>query len=53
MWKRFLRLPQEEKGQALTEYVLIISLVAIALVGGLGLVQAAIQTTFNNIIAAL
>jgi pilus assembly protein Flp/PilA len=47
------RLVNEEDGQGLVEYVLIIALIAILLVGGLGLVQGAIGGQFTAIDAAL
>lgn len=50
LFKSFTR---DEKGQALTEYGLIIALVALLLVAGLGLLTGALQTLFTNIANAL
>ena len=44
---------KDEKGQALTEYALIISLVAVALITILGLMTGAIQGIFQSIIDAI
>jgi len=40
---------REESGQALVEYALIISLIAVAAVIGLGLVSGAIDNIFTTI----
>lgn len=42
-----------EEGQGLVEYALIIALVAILLVGALGLLKGGISNTFNTIAANL
>lgn len=42
-----------EEGQGLVEYALIIALVAILLVGALGLLKGGISNTFNTITANL
>ncbi len=41
--------PKNEKGQALTEYGLIIALVAIVLIAGLGLLTGGLQAIFQSI----
>lgn len=43
---------RSEEGQALSEYGLILALVAVALVGALGLLAAGISGVFDDIIAA-
>ncbi len=49
----FLMLPRDEEGQALTEYGLILALVAIALIAGLTALAMALTGTFNRITSAL
>ncbi len=44
---------KDEKGQALTEYGLIIALVAILLIGGLGFLTGALNGVFTAIQTAL
>ncbi len=41
---------KDEKGQALTEYGLIIALVAVFLITALGLLAGGLEGTFNDII---
>lgn len=43
------RFPREEKGQALTEYGLIIALVAVVLVGALIAMSGALEGIFDGI----
>ena len=48
--KNFLkRLWQEEKGQDLIEYALLIALIALAAVVGMGSLATAINTEFTNL----
>jgi pilus assembly protein Flp/PilA len=42
------RLWKEEEGQDLTEYALLLVLVALAAIGSLGVLATAINNTFNN-----
>ncbi len=46
-------LPRDEEGQALTEYGLILALVAIALIAGLGALAAALTGVFDRVTGAL
>ncbi len=46
--RNFMECPREE-GQTLTEYALIIALVAILLIAGLGVLRGSIQNVFNKI----
>lgn len=51
---QFLRkFKKEEKGQALTEYGLIIALVAILLIASLGFLTGALQGIFTTITDAI
>ena len=50
--KWFARFQQEE-GQGLVEYALIIALVAVVLIAGLVALQGGIETAFTNITASL
>jgi pilus assembly protein Flp/PilA len=49
----FENLYEDESGQGMVEYALIIALVAVALITVLGLLNGGIQNTFNNIINKL
>ena len=49
----FAGIRDEDEGQTLVEYALIISLVSIALVVGLGLLAGGIGGTFTKIISSL
>ena len=61
MWTNFIvkatnalaGIRDEDEGQTLVEYALIISLVSIALVVGLGLLATGIGGTFTKVIAKL
>lgn len=53
MLKLFKRLVKEESGQGLTEYALIISLIAIVVIAVLGLLGDQIKSVFNKITGAL
>jgi len=47
------RVRDEDEGQTLVEYALIIALIAVLLVGALGLLRGGIEGTFNDIIGVL
>ena len=49
----FVRVNDEERGQGLVEYGLIIALIAIVLVVALEGVEGALTTVFGNIVAEL
>ncbi|HUW32998.1 MAG TPA: Flp family type IVb pilin [Planctomycetota bacterium] len=51
--KTLRKLFKKDDGQSLVEYALIISLVAIALVAGLGVLQGGISDTFDMIVTSL
>ena len=51
LWLR--NLLEDQEGQTLAEYGLIIALVAILLIGGLGVLTGALQDTFDTIGAGL
>lgn len=53
MIKHFLAAMKDEKGQALSEYGLILALIAVICVGALGLLGTNVNTTLGNIAAAL
>ncbi len=48
MKKFFVRLWKEEEGQDLTEYALLLVLVALAAIGSLGVLANAINNTFSK-----
>ncbi|MDA8235372.1 MAG: Flp family type IVb pilin [Clostridia bacterium] len=47
------RLWKDEEGQGMTEYALIIALVAVLLIGALGLLKDDIEAVFTRITTAL
>ncbi|MED4204589.1 Flp family type IVb pilin [Neobacillus mesonae] len=49
MYKKMKDLVVKEEGQALTEYGLIIALVALVVAGGLTLLSGQLNTLFDNI----
>ncbi len=51
--KRFIQFLKDRKGQGLTEYALIITLVAIAVIAALTLLGGGVTTTLNNIVGSL
>ena len=53
MLKKLMAKMQNEEGQGLVEYALIIVLVSVALVGALGLLTGGISGAFDRIIAVL
>ncbi len=53
MWKGLLRWLRKDEGQGLTEYALIIALVAIAVIAALTLLGGGVTTTLNNIVGSL
>ena len=53
MKEKLLGLIQDEKGQAMTEYGLIIALVAVVVIAALGLMGDGIKANFEKITAKL
>jgi Flp pilus assembly pilin Flp len=53
LWNFLLLVWQGEQGQGLTEYVLLVFLLAIALIVSVGAVGFALQGTYGTIIAAI
>ena len=51
--KRLFASLQQEEGQGLVEYALIIALVAVVLIAGLVALQGGIETAFTNVTASL
>jgi pilus assembly protein Flp/PilA len=47
------RLVREEEGQGMAEYGLILALIAVVVIGALGLIGTDLQTKFGEISAAL
>ena len=53
MFKHFFAAMKDEKGQALSEYGLILALVAVIAIGALTLLGGNVSTTLGNVAAAL
>jgi len=53
MFKRLLSLLREDSGQGLTEYALIIALVAVAIIATVIVFRGQIITVFSNITTAV
>jgi pilus assembly protein Flp/PilA len=53
MKEKMLQLFREEQGQAMTEYGLIIALVAVVVITALGLIGTNLNTKFNGIATEL
>ncbi len=53
MWTRVRSLLKKDEGQGLTEYALIIALVAVVLVVALTALQGGISATLNGIVGSL
>jgi pilus assembly protein Flp/PilA len=50
MWNKIKGLVVEEKGQGMTEYGLVLGLIAIAVVGSLALLRKEIVAIFENVV---
>jgi pilus assembly protein Flp/PilA len=50
MWNKIKGLVVEEKGQGMTEYGLVLGLIAIAVVGSLALLREEIIGIFKNVV---
>jgi len=53
MWKLITRLLRDEEGQDLVEYVLLVSLIALAVAAAFPPVTAAITGVFNSVATAV
>lgn len=53
MYVKFLGLKNEEEGQDLVEYALLVALIALVCISGIGKVGAALNTAFSNISGSL
>ncbi len=53
MFKRFLAAMKDEKGQALSEYGLILALIAVIAIGALTLLGTNVSGTLGSVAAAL
>ena len=51
--REFITEIQEECGQTMAEYAVVLGVITIAVVVTLGLLSTAIQNTLNNVIASL
>jgi len=50
---RLRTIVNEEYGQDLLEYALLVALIALVAAGAVGLAGQSVQTVFNNIVAAI
>jgi len=56
IWKlriRLQRIREEESGQDLIEYALVVALIALAATAGMGTLAGAINNAFNNVASVL
>jgi len=53
MLKKFRAMMKDEKGQALSEYGLILALIAVGAIVGLTVLGGNVSTTLSNVAAAL
>jgi Flp pilus assembly pilin Flp len=51
--REFITEIQEESGQTMAEYAVVLGVITIAVAVTLGLLSTAIQNTLNNVIASL
>lgn len=51
--REFITEIQEQSGQTMAEYAVVLGVITIAVVVTLGLLSTAIQNTLNNVIASL
>jgi Flp pilus assembly pilin Flp len=51
--REFITEIQEESGQTMAEYAVVLGVITIAVVVTLGLLSTAIQNTLNNVISSL
>lgn len=53
MMKKMKALLVEEQGQGMTEYGLVLGIIAVAVVGALALLREEIVTMFDNVVTAV
>ena len=53
MMKKMKALFTEEEGQGMTEYGLVLGIIAVAVVGALALLRTQIIEMFNNVVSAV
>jgi pilus assembly protein Flp/PilA len=53
MYTKFLTLLRDERGATAIEYGLIAALIAVAIIGAVGLVGTNLTSTFNSVASAL
>lgn len=53
MLKKMKALVREEEGQGMTEYGLVLGIIAVAVVGALALLRTQIIQMFNNVVQAV